>query len=64
MPAPVSFLIPVADALTERLVGPVDLSWLIRLVREFRVDRLQDGLLVTGDGGGECLLGPVDRDGR
>ena len=40
------------------------LSWLIRLVREFRVDRLEDGLLVTGDGGGERLLGPVDRDGR
>lgn len=41
------------------------LSWLIRLVREFgTVGRVEDGLLLGGDVGGEGLLGVVDRDGR
>ena len=41
------------------------LTWLIRLVRGFRAaDGIEDGLVLGGDVGGECLGGAVDGDGR
>ena len=51
---------------TYRLMsGMSDLTWLICLVREFWVpDGVENGLLLGGDVGCECLGDAVDGDGR